>query len=498
MTHGGVAGVGGADTTVDGAAAELLPLRRRAPTARARWNGLAILALFSFLLTLDDTALAVALPTIGRDLGLGLSGLEWVVNGYTLALAALLLVAGRLADVHGSRRLLLCGVAVFTAASLGAAVAPSGTLLVAARVVQGAGAALIMPATLALIASSFPERRRGFAVGVWAGVSAAGLAVGPLVGAALTAWVGWSAIFLFNVPAGVLGLAVAPRLLAAGPKRQSSGFDVAGMLASAAGLFALVYALTEGMSAGWSSMPVVAAFAAAVAALGVFIVLERRSPAPLLELALFRSRNLTGANAVSLLSTAVMCAVFFFISLYLQVVRGYTALDAGLAFLPMTVLVCLVAPVAGRLGDRVGRRLPTVVGMAVLATGLWLLSRLGATTGVGPVLAALVVAGVGIGLSTAPTTAAALDHAPEWEAGVRAGILNTSRMIGLAVGIALMGAIVSARWPGGLAGAATDPRAFVDGLSIAFVVNAAIAITAALVAALTLDSGSRPRAFRAS
>ena len=268
--------------------------------------------------------------------------------------------------------------------------------------------------------------------------------------------------------------------------------DISGMLASAAALVALVYALTEGMSYGWSSTPVVAAFAAAGAALGLFIGVERRAGAPLLELALFRSRNLSGANAVSLLSTAVMCGIFFFISLYLQVVRGYTALEAGLAFLPMTVLICFVAPFAGRLGDRVGRRLPAVAGMSVLAGGLWLLSRLDATTGIGTLLAALAVAGIGIGLATAPTTAAALDSAPEDEAGVRAGILNTSRMIGLAVGIAFMGAIVSARWPGGLAGAATDPRAFVDGLSVAFVVNAVIAIAAALLAALTLD-GARAR-----
>jgi MFS family permease len=188
-----------------------------------------------------------------------------------------------------------------------------------------------------------------------------------------------------------------------------------------------------------------------------------------------------------------MCGIFFFISLYLQIVRGYSAIEAGAAFLPMTLLICLVAPAAGRLSDRTGRRLPAALGMTILAGGLLLLSRLGATSGLGALLPGLIIAGLGIGLTTAPVTTAALDFAPAEEAGTRAGILNTSRMIGLAVGIALMGAIVTARWPGGLAGAATNPHAFVTGLSTAFLFNAAIALLAAAVAALTLAGGRSTR-----
>lgn len=455
-----------------------------------KWLGLGALALVSFLLTLDDTALSVALPSIGRDLGVGLSGLEWVVTAYTLTLAALLLPGGRLADALGSRRIFLSGLAVFSGASLAAGLAPSGLLLIGARVLQGGGAALIMPASLAIISTSFSARQRGMAIGIWAGVSAAGLAIGPLLGAALTQSLGWRSIFFVNVLLGGLGLAFGRMILL--ESRAASRwrhFDLAGMLASAATLFALVFALTEGMSYGWGSPLVLGSFAFAVVGLVVFIRIEQRREEPLLELSVFRSRNLSGANAVSLLSTAVMCGIFFFLSLYLQLVRGYTAIEAGAAFLPMTVLICLVAPVAGPLSDRIGRRLPAAAGMLILAAGLWLLSGLGAESGFWALLPGLVVTGFGIGLSTAPVTTAALDFAPAEGAGVRAGILNTSRMIGLAIGIALMGAIVSARWPGGLAGAATDPRAFVDGLSLAFRVNTAIALVAAALAATTIAGG---------
>jgi len=463
------------------------------------WWTLGALSLASFLLTLDDTALAVALPALGRDLGLELSGLEWAVNAYTLALAALLLVGGWLADAYGSRRIFLVGLAVFTVASLAAGLASSGPLLIGARVVQGGGAALMMPASLAIVSSTFPARRRGMAIGVWAGVSAGGLAIGPLLGAVLTESLGWQSIFLVNVPFGVLGLAFGRTILSASrPASRRRRFDLPGMLTLGATLFALVFALTQGMSYGWASPRILGAFAAAAAGLAVFVLLERRRDEALLELALFRSRNLSGANAVSLLSTAVMCAIFFFVSLYLQLVLGYTAIEAGAAFLPMTLLICLVAPGAGRIADRIGRRLPAAAGMVILAGGLWLLSSLDPESSIRSLLPGLTVAGLGIGLTTAPVTTAALDFAPPDEAGVRAGILNTSRMIGLAVGIALMGAIVSARWPGGLAGAATDPRAFADGLSTALLVNAAIALAAAGVAAVTIAGGGlahvRPRA----
>lgn len=273
--------------------------------SKRKWLGLGALALFSFLLTLDDTALSVALPSIGRDLGLGLSGLEWVVNAYTLALAALLLAGGRLADAYGNRRIFLWGLAVFSLASLAAGLAPTGLLLIAARVLQGGGGALMMPATLAIISSTFPPRQRGVAIGIWAGVSAGGLAIGPLLGAALTESLGWGSIFFVNVPVGTLGLAFGRAILIESrPAARRRRFDLAGMLASAVTLFALVFALTEGMSYGWTSPLILASFAAAAVGLAVFARIEHGREEPLLELALFRSRNLSGANAVSLLSIA--------------------------------------------------------------------------------------------------------------------------------------------------------------------------------------------------
>lgn len=463
------------------------------PGAKRKWLGLGALALASFLLTFDDTALSVALPSIARDLELGLSGLEWVVNAYTVALAALLLAGGRLADRLGSRRTFLAGLAVFTIASLASGLAPTGSMLIAARVLQGAGAALMMPAALAIVSGTFAARQRGMAIGIWASVSAVGLAIGPLLGAALAESLGWRSILLANVPLGMLGLAVVPGIIATSrPASRGRGFDLLGMLASGATLFVLVFALTEGMSYGWSSPLVLGAFASAAVGLVLFVLLERRRDDPLLELSLFRSRNLSGANAVSLLSTAVMCSIFFFVSLYLQIVRGYSAIEAGAAFLPMTLLICLVAPAAGRASDRIGRRLPAALGMVILAGGLLLLSGLGDTSGPGTLLPALMLSGLGIGLTTAPVASAALDLAPANEAGVRAGVLNMSRMLGLAVGIALMGAIVTARWPGGLAGDA-DADAFVGGLSLALVVNAAIALLAAMLAATTLASGRSVR-----
>ena len=357
----------------------------------------------------------------------------------------------------------------------------------------------MMPATLAIISSTFPARQRGMAIGIWAGVSAGGLAIGPLVGAALTQSLGWGSIFLLNVPFGALGLAFGRAVLVeTRPASRRLHFDIVGVLTSAATLFALIFALTEGMSDGWDSPLVLGSFAAAAVGVGVFVRLEQGREDPLLELSLFHARNLSGANAVSLLSTAVMCGIFFFISLYLQIVRGYSAIEAGAAFLPMTLLICLVAPASGRISDQIGRRLPAAAGMLILAGGLWLLSELGAKSSFWVLLPGLIVAGFGIGLTTAPVTTAALDFGPADEGGVRAGILNTSRMIGLAIaiaiaiGIALMGAIVTARGPGGVAGAATDRRAFVDGLSVAFLVNAAIAVVAAAVAALTI-AGNRSR-----
>jgi len=454
------------------------------------WSTLAALALTSFVLTVEDSAIAVALPALGRELGLGLSGLEWVVNAYTVAIAVLLLTGGRLGDVLGHRRVLLMGLVLFASASLLAGLAGTGGVLIGARAAQGAGAALIMPATLAMVVAVFPDRRRGMALGVYAGVGAAALALGPLVGALVSEALGWRWIFLMNVPLGVIGLLVAAFALPErAPGRAGRGLDVPGLMVSALAVLLLVFALTE----GGAPIRVITLLAGSALALLVFLAVERRRPAPLIAPGTFRSRRTTGANAAMLLSTAVMCSIFFFISLYLQTVVGYSALKAGASFLQMTAFIVAVAPLAGRISDRLGPRLPATSGLVLLAIGLGLLTGLDVDADPWRLLPALAVVGLGVGLTTTPITAAALDGLPDGEAGVAAGILNTSRMIGLTLGISIMGAIMTSSWPGGLAEGDVPPVAFVSGLSKAFWANAAIAALTAVVAAYTLPGRAARR-----
>lgn len=442
--------------------------------------------LAAFLLSLQDTAAAVALPTIGRDLELGASGLEWVVNAYTVALMVLVLPAGRLADRFGRRRLFVIGLVVFGVASLAAGLASDGAMLLAARVVQGAGAGLMGPASLALVGET-GGRRRAAAVGGWAAAAAAGLALGPLLGAVLTEQLGWSWIFLADVPLVVLGLALVPGALPRDvPARDRPALDMAGALLSAIALAGGIFALTEGGFYGWTSPAVLVAAALTLAAAAAFVAVERRSREPLVQLALFRERAFTGANLVTLLSTAVMCSVLFFMSLYLQLALGYSPLRAGLAFLPMTGTIVVAAPLAGALADRIGPRVPAVGGMLALALGLLGLALLGVDGSLPATLASLAIVGVGAGLTTTPVTAAALDALPPERSGEAAGIVTTFRMIGLAVGIAGMGALVALRWPGGFATAGLPAAGLGDGLADAFTINALLALATAALAYFTL------------
>jgi EmrB/QacA subfamily drug resistance transporter len=373
-----------------------------------------------------------------------------------------------------------------------AGLAGSAWLFLAARVVQGLGAALTIPTALSIISVSFHERERGMALGVWAGGSSVGLGLGPVVGALLTDGLGYSWIFLINVPLGLLAL-VAARLLipesrdASAPRR----IPLAPLLLSSVALFALLFALTEAPTQGWTSARVLGLFVAAAVGFVLFVRFELRASEPLLDPALFRSRSFAGANVVSLLSTAVMCNLFFFLSLYFQLILGYTALAAGASLLPLTAFIVVLAPFAGRLSDRRGRRLPVVAGMAVLGVALLLLSRLELDSSAAITLMWLGLAGVGIGLTTTPTTAAALDSVPPARAGVGAGVVNTFRIVGLSLGIATMGAILSAGSADVLAGGGKAGQAFVSGLSTSLAVNAGIAFVAVLVAAWTLHA--RPR-----
>lgn len=452
-----------------------------------RWWALGALTLVSFVLLLEDTAVSIALPEIRRDLGLGLSELEWVVNVYTIAIAALMLLAGKLADLHGRRRAFLGGLALFTLASPLAALADSAAVLLAARAVQGVGAAFSAAAALSIISVSFAERERGAALGVWTGAAAVGLGLGPLAGAVLTEQLGWQAIFLINVPLGVVAWIVARAVL---PESRDTAADrrlpVRALVLSGVALVAVLLALTEGNSVGWTSPELIALLSAAAAFALLFVRLEAGSATPLVDAELFRSRTFAGANAVTLLSTAVMCNLFFFLALYFQLVLGYTTLEAGAMLIPLTASIVLIAPIAGSVSDRIGRGAPVVAGMIVLGVALMLLSRLRIDSELPAILAWLALGGTGIGLATTPTTAAALDAAPADRAGFASGIVNTSRAVGLSLGIATMGAILSAGGADVLAGGGRAGQAFVDGLSTALAVNAIIAFVGAGVAAWTM------------
>lgn len=464
-----------------------------------RWRVLATVAIASFLVLLDDTAVAIALPAIGRDLDLGLAGLEWVINIYTVSFAVLTLAGGSLTDRFGARSIFLGGLVAFTGVSLLAGLSSSGAILLGMRAAQGAAAALIGPSALALLVMSFSGTRRGLALGVWSGVSATALAVGPLAGALLTDAFGWRSIFFLNLPLGVAMLFLARAALPTRrPALQPSGrsrVDMVGLAASAVALFALVFGLTQANTYGWGSIWLWGMLVLAAAGVAIFIVAERRSAAPLLDLSLFRIPDFLAANVLALLSLAVMCSVFFFLSLYLQLAGGSSAVRAGVVLLPMTVFIAVVAPLAGWLVPRVGARLLIAGGMALAAAGLVLLAGVDPDSGPWQLLPGLLVTGLGLGLATSPITTAAMDRVPDERSGIAAATLNIFRMVGLSLGVAVMGAIVAAQWPGDVVRSAVSPVAFSSGIATGFGVNAVLAAAGAglaLVAIRTPTSGARP------
>ena len=452
-----------------------------------RWLILAVLVLSLLVVVLDNTILNVALPSIQRDLEIGLSELEWTVNAYALTFAVLMLSGGKLADFFGRRRIFLLGLAVFTLSSLACGFATSGGELIAARAVQGVGAAFMMPATLSIISATFPREERGLAIGIWAGVSAMALAIGPLIGGLIAEKIHWSWICFVNVPVGLLGI-VAGRLVISESRDTSADqrLDLPGLLTSGAALFALTFALIEANRYGWTSPTILALFAATAVGLAAFVVLELRQRAPMLDLSLFKSPTFAGANTVALLVGLAMFGVFFFMSIYTQVILGYSAVEAGAIFLPMTLLIIVVAPFAGRFSDRIGSRWLMAVGMTLVSASLVWFSQLGIDAGFWNIFPGLIVGGFGMAMTMTPMTAAALGSVPVAKAGVGSGVLNTSRQVGGALGIAVMGAILTTQRDAALRDGASPPEAFMDGFSTALVVAAAIAFGAAVVAAATV------------
>ena len=444
---------------------------------RRRWWTLAAVSFGLFMIMLDNTVVNVALPAIQADLAADLSELQWIVTGYALSFAALMLIGGKLADAYGRRLIFVVGILVFTLSSLWCGLADSGDMLIAARVIQGIGAALMNPATLSIIAATFPPKQRGMAIGIWAGVSALALAIGPLVGGLLTEHLSWHWIFFVNIPVGVIAIVASFLLIDESRDETHESLDLPGLTTSALGLFALTYGLIEANTYGWTSARILGSFAVAIVSLGAFVVIERRRRAPMLDLTLFRSGTYAGANIAMLLVALAMFGVFFFVSLYMQNVLGYSAVEAGAAFLPMTLIIILVAPIAGKASDTYGSRWLMTVGMVLLGVQLLYLSQLGVGAGFWNLLPGFVVGGLGMALTMTPTAAAATRAVPVEKSGVGSAVLNAMRQVGGSVGIALMGAVVAAEAKG-----KPPIDGFMAGFESALLVAAVIAFVGAIVA----------------
>jgi EmrB/QacA subfamily drug resistance transporter len=453
-----------------------------------RWWSLVAVSLATFMTYLDNNVTNVAIPTIQRSLHLSLAGLEWVVSSYILVFAGLLLAGGRLADLYGRRRLFLTGLAIFTVASLGAGLAGSGAVLITARLVQGLGAAMVVPTTLAIIMATFKDaRERTTAIGAWTAIGAMALAFGPLIGGYISQHLHWGWIFFINVPVGIAAFAIA--LLSVGESRDPSvvrHLDMPGLISSALALFALTYALIEGHDKGWTSAVIAGAFAVAAVAGAAFALIESRTAHPMVEMRLFRSRVFAGGTMTMMLWAFGIFGIYFFTSIYLQSILGFSPTKAGLAFVPMALCMALFAGLAGPV-SRVLRPGQTVgAGMAIMAIGLFAFSRLGAGATFTSLLPGFLIFGAGAGLMNVPLTNAVLHSMPAERAGVASALLNASREVAGLLGITIIGAVLRSRQGSALAHGAHPDAAYLDGYHAGLFVTVALIAGGALVSYLAL------------
>jgi EmrB/QacA subfamily drug resistance transporter len=457
-------------------------------SATGRWVILATV-LGSGLAFLDGTVVNVALPTIAKDLDAGLSGLQWTLDAYLVTLSSLLLLGGSLGDQYGRRRVYLLGMAAFTAASLLCGLAPNITLLVAARAVQGVGAAMLVPGSLAILSSTFHPDDRARAIGAWSALAGATSAIGPFLGGWLIDAVSWRLIFVINLPlaavAGFVTLVHVPESRPApatstGPSHAPP--DVAGAVTVSVGLAALAFALIEG-AAGFGPREAVAA-GVGIGALVAFVMIERRSRHPMLPLAIFRSRQFTGANLTTLAIYAALGGTLFLLVLELQLVLGYSALEAGASLLPVTMIMLLLSARMGALAQRVGPRLPMTVGPMVVAAGLVLLAQVGPGDGyLTDILPGVVVFGLGLSGTVAPLTAAVLGAVEDAHMGVASGVNNAAARVAGLLAVAVLPAAVGLDLNGGL-GAVTE------GVHRALLVGAGLCVAGGLVAYATIRDGT--------
>jgi EmrB/QacA subfamily drug resistance transporter len=411
-----------------------------------KWWTLFAMCFALFMIMLDNTVVNVALPSIQRSLNItNPENLEWTVNAYVLTFAALILLGGKLGDRFGRKRIFLVGLAIFTVSSAACALATSDTQLIAFRAVQGVGGAFLNPLSLSILVAAFPRKQLPTAIGVWAGISGLGLALGPLLGGFLTEHVSWSAVFWINVPIGVVAAAVCLWAVAESRDTTTQALDLPGVVLVTGGLFSLTWGLIKTGSHSWTSAYILGFLGLAVLLLVAFVLREARTREPMLPLSFFQSRVFSASSAVVLMVGFAMFGIFYFVTLYFQNVLGYSALEAGVRSLPLTMMVIFVAPIAGRMSGRVPPRYQMTVGMLMMTVALLILSRLQVDTSYNMIWPAYVLAGVGIAMTMPAVSAAgmgAVDHA---KAGVASGVINASRQVGGAMGVAVLGAVVSTR-----------------------------------------------------
>jgi EmrB/QacA subfamily drug resistance transporter len=451
--------------------------------ASRRWLALGVLCLSLLAIVIDNTIVNVALPTLARDLDADLSELQWVVDAYTLVFAGLLLLAGALGDRFGRRRTLLAGLAVFGLASAAAAFAGGVDLLIAGRAIMGAGAAFIMPATLSLLTSVFTDtRERAMAIGIWAATAGLGVALGPVVGGLLLDHFWWGSIFIVNVPLCVLAIVVGRKVIPESRDPAARRIDWTGAALSGVGLIAFVWAIIEAPSRGWTSVPVIGAGALAAVALTAFVVQQRRAAVPLLDLALFRDPRFTAASSTIAVLFFALFGFLFLATQYLQFVLGYSASAAGVRVLPYAAAMIVFASLSAKLVARFGTKGVATTGMALFSAGLAVAATVGAETGYGRLGIAFVLMGAGMGLAGAPATESIMGSLPPERANIGSAVHDTTRELGGALGVAVVGSIASSLITGQIADGVPARDAFVHALARGSLVAAGVAVFGALIA----------------
>jgi EmrB/QacA subfamily drug resistance transporter len=448
-----------------------------------KWLALALLASVQFMVVLDIAIVNVALPSIQTDLGFSQENLQWVISAYALLFGGFLLLGGRAADLFGRRRIFLAGIVLFTVASLLAGFAWSEASLIAARALQGLGAAVITPAALSIVMTTFEEgKERNMALGVWGAVGAFGAVAGVLLGGILTDALSWEWIFFLNVPVGIAAFVSTPFLLSESRDEQAQSFDVPGAVLVTSGLVVLVYAITQANEYGWSSVETIGLFAASAALLAGFIGWEARASQPLMPFSIFRLRTLVGANIAGLILGTALFAMFLMLTLYMQQVLGYSAMKTGIGYLAVAGTAIVWSAVAAQLVTRIGVKPVLVAGMSLLTVGLVYFTQVDVGGSyVGDLLPGFLLISIGMGFSFVPISIAALAGVNYEEAGLASGLINTSQQVGGALGIAALSAIATSTTSDAVASGTAPPVALTDGFEAAFWAGAAISAVGILV-----------------